>query len=151
MKFLDYIRSGFKKVTDFVSDGFNNLIDFLEKPFSFIVSFFDGIFYFITVLFNVVVKIVMIFVAFFQFLFAIGAGFMRTARDLLTVQPSANVYYPSSSATGFKAVIDVIAPTGLYDVVPMILIALVWGGFIMKIIGLIGGNSSGSLNGSARD
>lgn len=72
---------------------------------------------------------------------ALIVGFLRTLQDLLT--PSFNkaqIYMPSSSATGFQAVIEVVDPIGLLNIVPYIALALVWGGFIYKFLGLFGGN-----------
>lgn len=148
MNFIDTIISWLKNIIEFIKDGFTSLMEFLAEPLGYLFSFLDGIFYFITVLFDVVVKIIMIFTAIFQFIFAIGAGIFRTAKSFLTVNPSPNVYFPSSSSEGFATVIDVIKPTGLYDVVPMIMIALVWLGFILKMLGLFGGNIYINVNGS---
>lgn len=147
MKFVDKIIDWFKFLGDLVADSFGKLFRFIEKPFSYLFSFLDGIFYFFTVFFAVVVKIIMIFVACFQFVFAIGAGILRTAYDLLTVNPTDNVSFPSESRQGFNVVIDLIKPIGLYDVVPMIMIALVWGGFALKMLGLFGGSIMVNIGG----
>jgi hypothetical protein len=40
---------------------------------------------------------------------------------------------------GISAVLDQLRPTGLLTVVPLIILAIVWGLFIKKIVGLIGG------------
>ncbi|MFH5781818.1 hypothetical protein [Heyndrickxia oleronia] len=140
-KFVDIIIKGFTNVLHFIVSGFQKLIDLLAKPIHYLWYFLDGIFYFVTVLFNIVVKIVMIFVALFQFVFALIVGFLRTIQDFLT--PSFNtgqVHFPMESNRGFSVVLDVVGGTGLLTIVPYILLALVWGAFIMKMFALLGGN-----------
>lgn len=141
MKFVD-------KLLGLLVDGFNKIIDFLfvfisflAKPLAFLLSLLEGIFYFISVLFQIVVQIVMIFVAMFQFLFAIIAGVFRTIKSWLTVNPnSSDVSFPSMSNRGFGVVVDLVQPTGLMTVVPMVALAFLWFYFILKIIGLFGGS-----------
>jgi hypothetical protein len=140
MNFIQKILDGFKHVGDWIVNGFSELFKFLAKPLSYLFYFLDGVFYFFYVLFDIVVKIIMIFVALFQFVFALIAGFLRTLFDLLT--PSFNtgqVHLPSTSPQGFNVVISLVDPVGLLNIVPYILIAVVWGAFIMKILALFGG------------
>lgn len=141
MKFVD-------KLLGLLKDGFDKMIDilflliqFFAKPLAFLLQFLEGIFYFITVLFQIVIQIIMIFVALFQFLFAIIAGVFRTIYMWLTVNPNPNdVSFPSMSNTGFGVVVDLLQPTGLMTVVPMVALAFLWFYFILKIIGLFGGS-----------
>lgn len=136
-KLLSLLVSGFNKLID----SFFALAQFLAKPLAFILQFLEGIFYFISVLFQIVIQIVMIFVAMFQFLFAIVAGVFRTIKAWLTVSPNASdVSFPSMSNRGFSVVVDLVQPTGLMTVVPMVALAFLWFYFILKIIGLFGGS-----------
>lgn len=83
----------------------------------------------------------MIFVALFQFIGALLLGFLRTIKDFLT--PSFNtgdVNLFADSKKGLSTVLDVVDPTGLLNVAPYILIAIVWFFFIMKIFALFGGS-----------
>lgn len=135
-KLLELLKSGFQKIID----GLFAFIEFLAKPLAFLLALLEGIFYFITKLFEIVVQIIMIFVACFQFLFALFAGVFRTIANWLTVNPSAgDVSFPSVSNTGFGTAISILQPTGLLTVVPMVALAFVWFYFILKMIGLFGG------------
>lgn len=141
MKFVDkllgLLKSGFDNVIAFLY----SFVQFLAKPLAFLLQFLEGIFYFISVLFQIVVQIIMLFVALFQFLFAIIAGVFRTIKAWLTVNPnSGDVSFPSVSNRGFAVVVDLVQPTGLMTVVPMVALAFLWFYFILKIIGLFGGS-----------
>lgn len=141
MKFVDkllgLLKDGFEKVIDMIFV----VVQFLAKPLAFLLQFLEGIFYFIAVFFQIVVQIIMIFVGCFQFLFAIIAGVFRTIKMWLTVNPNAgDVSFPSVSNRGFAVVVDLIQPTGLMTVVPMVALAFLWFYFIIKIIGLFGGS-----------
>lgn len=138
-KLLGLIKDGFMKMIGFFVDIFQSLFDLLAKPFQLLFILFEGIFYFISVLFQIVVKIIMIFVAIFQFIFAVIAGVFRTIAKWLTVSPSGDVSFPSVSNQGFGVVIDLLQPTGLMTVVPMVAIAFLWFYFALKMIGLFGG------------
>lgn len=136
-----------EKLFELLEDGFNFLIDFLyeivlflAKPLAYLLQFLEGIFYLFYVLFDVVVVLIQIFVALFQFLFALTAGVFRTIQLWLTVNPDLNdVNLPNQSYTGFSVVIDQLQPTGFMTVVPTIAIAVTWFYFVLKIIGLFGG------------
>lgn len=134
------------KLLSLLKDGFDKLIamlyaivNFFAKPMAYLLQFLEGIFHFIVKLFEVVVQLIMIFVALFQFLFSIIAGVFRTIKMWLTVQPVSDVSFPSMSNRGFAVVIDLLQPTGLMTVVPMVALAFLWFFFIIKIIGLFGG------------
>lgn len=140
MKFVDKLLGllvdGFFKVIEAIY----KFIQLIAKPLSYLLEFLVGIFYFIFKLFEVVVQIVMIFVALFQFLFALIAGLFRTAKSWLTVNPSAgDVSFPSMSNTGFGVVVDLLQPTGLMTVVPMVALAFLWLFFVIRVISLFGG------------
>lgn len=140
MNFIEKILDFLVKFAGVIVDGFTELIDFLAKPLSYLLEFLIGIFYFIMKLFEVAIEVVMIFVAMFQFLFAIIAGVLRTAKSWLVVNPdSGGVAFPSSSYKGFEVVIDLVQPTGLLTVVPSVCLGMLWFGFMIKIIGLFGG------------
>ncbi|MNY41652.1 hypothetical protein D3C86_1764830 [compost metagenome] len=102
------------------------------------MSFLDGIWYFLTKLFLIVVAVIKIFVALFQFLGAIALGFMRTIQGFLWVDFSNVPKYPSTSYTGLKLVSDFLGPTGMMTVFPMVLLAIVWLVFVLRIFALIG-------------
>lgn len=141
MKFVDKLLGllvdGFKAVIDMIF----SFIEFLAKPLSYLLEFFVGIFYFIYKLFEIVVSVVMIFVALFQYFFSIVAGLFRMIKGFLTVTPNANdVSFPSVSNQGFAVVTDLLQPTGIMTVVPLVALAFVWMYFILKIIGLFGGS-----------
>lgn len=141
MKFVD-------KLLGLISQGFGKIIDalfkfiqFLATPLSYLLEFLKGIFYFIYKFFEIAGHIIMIFVAMFQFLFALIAGVFRTIKNWLTINPSASdVSFPSMSHRGFGVVTDLLQPTGLMTVVPMVALAFLWFYFILKIIGLFGGS-----------
>lgn len=139
MKFVD-------KILKLIMDGFNSIIDLFAilfklfgKVFGYIIEFFKGIFHFIMKLFDVVVEIIQIFVALFQFIFSLGAGVFRTIKMWLTVNPVADVSFPSVSNQGFSVVTDIARGTGLLTVVPMVALAFLWFYFVLKMIGLFGG------------
>jgi hypothetical protein len=135
-KLLGLMSSGF----DFVGDMLFSLISFIAKPLSYVFYFFDGVFYFLYQLYNIVVGVIKIFVALVQFFFAIVLGFMRTLREMLTIDFSQTpIHFPSKTMDGVQAVLDLVDPMGVLDIVPLILIAVTWGYFIKKIIGLLGG------------
>lgn len=141
MTFVDTLMRFLSGLGDFFRDAFNKLFDFLAVPFGWLISLIEGIWYFISKLFYVVVKIIDIFVALFQFIFALGAGFLRTIKGLLIIDFSKTpVHYPSTSGTGMNVVIErVLEPAGFMTVVPMILLAIVWLLFIVRVFALLGG------------
>jgi len=141
MKFVDKLlglmMDGFFKVISIIY----SFMEFLAKPLSYLFEFLKGIFYFIFKIFDVVVQVVMIFVALFQFLGAIIAGVFRMIKSWLIINPDANdVSFPSTSYQGFKVVTDLLQPTGLMTVVPAVALAFLWFYFILKMIGLFGGS-----------
>lgn len=139
-KVISYLGNLFKPLFNLIADGFNKLIDFIAKPLSYLYWFLDGIFYFFEKLFFIAVLIVKVFVALFQFFGALCLGVFRTIKLWLIPSLSDHTHFPSASQTGFSTVMDVIAPTGLLTVVPIVAIAFCWFFFVLKIIGLFGGS-----------
>lgn len=141
MTFVDTLMRFLSGLGNFIGDAFNKLMSFLAVPLGWLISLIDGIWYFISRLFYVVVEIIDIFVALFQFIFALGAGFLRTIKGLLWIDFSKTpVHYPGGSQEGMNVVIDkVLQPTGFMDVVPMILLAVIWLLFIVRVFALLGG------------
>ncbi|MED4965384.1 hypothetical protein [Heyndrickxia coagulans] len=115
-------------------------IDFLATPFQYLLDFLKGIFYFIEKLFQVVVAIIKLFVALFQFLGAVIAGFFKTL--FLWVQHNfdgGNVSFPSASMKGFKVATDILLPTGLLTVIPAVVTCFIWYLFVKKLMDLFRG------------
>lgn len=139
-KIISFVGKLFKGLFDLLASGFNSLLDFLEKPISLLFYLLDGIFYFFAQIFNVVVIVVKLFVALFQFIGAVILGVFRTIKMWIIPDLTGNTHFPSATHEGFKTVIDLLMPTGLMTVVPMVAIAFIWFFFIIKIIGLFGGN-----------
>lgn len=136
-KILSLMSSGFA----FVGEMIWKVVEFISKPLSYLFYFLDGVFYFITVLFQIAIRIIMIFVALFQFMGSLVLGLMRTLRNWLTFRVDTSyVHYPSSSGTGIETLVDLVRPTGLLTIVPMVLIAFIWFFFVLKLIGLLGGS-----------
>lgn len=136
---IDFLGSIFGKVFDFFAKFFEGLINILLVPLQLIVSFLEGVFYFISKLFEVVVLIVRIFVALFQFIFALIAGIVRSITSWLTFSVKGNISFPSVSESGFSTVIDILDGTGILTVLPIVATAFVWFYFVLKMIGLFGG------------
>jgi hypothetical protein len=137
---LSFIAKTFGGLFDLIATGFNKLIQFLAKPLAYLYAFLEGVFYFFTKLFDIAVAIVKIFVACFQFVLALIAGIFRTIKRWLTVQPKEDLNFPSVSNKGFETVMDIVEPTGLLTVVPMVALAFLWFFFAIKMIGLFGGS-----------
>lgn len=136
---IDFLSSFFSSIFDFFGKFFEGLINILLVPLQLIVSFLEGVFYFIAKLFEVVVLIVRIFVALFQYIFALIAGIVRSIASWLTFSVKPNLSFPSSSEIGFTTVIDILDGTGILTVVPVVATAFVWFYFVLKMIGLFGG------------
>lgn len=156
MKFIDKIVDGFNKVLQFlgalfkplfdlISSGFQSLMEFLAKPLGWLMYFLEGIFYFFEKVFAVIVLVIKIFTAMFQYLGALIAGVFRFIGHLLSFNISANTKFVSSSDSGFATVIDLLQPTGLLTVVPIVATALLWIFFCMKVFSAIGGVSFSSF------
>ncbi|OBZ15207.1 hypothetical protein A8L34_29560 [Bacillus sp. FJAT-27264] len=137
MTFVHTLLSFLSRSMSFLGDFFGKLLSFLAYPLGWLIAFLDGIWYFLTVLFRIVVAVITIFVALFQFLGAMAFGFLRTIRSFLWVDfGSTPINYPSSSYTGLKLVSDVLGPTGLMTVVPMVLLAILWLLFVLRVFAL---------------
>lgn len=81
---LNLLKSGFEGIMKMVY----MLFDFIGKAFGLLFWFLDGIFYFVGQLFLVLIKVVMLFVALFQFLGAIVVGFLKTIGNMLVMHAS---------------------------------------------------------------
>lgn len=136
-----------EKLLQLIKDGFDYLITFLyhivlflAKPLAYLLQFLEGIFYLFYVLFDIVVLVIMIFVAIFQFMVALTFGVLRTIKMWLTVNPDvSDVNLPNASYMGFEVLVEQLQPTGFMTVVPTIATAVVWFYFVLKVIGLFGG------------
>ena|SRR5206468_5047888 len=140
MTFVDTLMTWLGQGFSFIGDMIYKLIQFIAKPLTYVYYFFEGVFYFLYVLFQIAAKIIMIFVALVQFFIAIVSGFMRTLLRMLTINyDDSAIHYPDSSYTGIQTVLDFVRPMGFLDVVPLIVLAMIWFYFIKKMIGLLGG------------
>lgn len=141
MKFVDFLVSKLVSGFNLLTDMLYNLFSFLAKPLSYVFYFFDGVFYFFYEVALIVWKVISIFIALLQFFVAIVSGFVRFIVTM--VSPSFDqtpVHYPSSSQQGLQVVMDVLQPTGLLTVAPLVCLAILWVYFIKKMIGLLGGD-----------
>ncbi|MFD5022373.1 hypothetical protein ACFWMP_26065 [Paenibacillus sp. NPDC058367] len=139
MTFVNSLLSFLSRSMSFLGDFFSKLLSFLAYPLGWLISFLDGIWYFLTVLFKIVVAVIMIFVALFQFLGAMALGFLRTIQSFLWIDFSSTpLNYPSTSYTGLKLVSEFLGPTGIMTVVPMIMLAVVWLLFVLRVFALLG-------------
>ncbi|PAE14712.1 hypothetical protein CHH59_21460 [Shouchella clausii] len=139
MNFVEKILDAFNKLGQFLKGMFERIIDFFLVPLSWLLYILEGILHFIVVLFQVVVEIIMIFVALFQFLFAITAGFLRTVFQMINPRIGSPGFFPSESGRGFNVVFDLVSGTGLLTVVPAVATFFLWFFFIIKYIALFGG------------
>lgn len=143
MNFIEKIFEALSKMLSFVAGLFSNLIEFLLKPLSYLLYFLEGLVYFINVLFQVVLKVIMIFVALFQFVISLCKGIYRTVMSLFDANITSEYQnYPSTTWEGFSTVLEVVNGTGLMNVIPAVATVFVWLLFIVKIVGLFGGNIS---------
>lgn len=141
MKFVDILIDGIQNLGDMIVDGFMKFIDFLATPLAYLLAFLEGIFYFFTKLYQVVIEIIMLFVAMFQFLFAVIAGLFRTLGTFLGFSPG-GYSVPSEAQTGLDVFLDTIGGTGFNSILPTIFIFIVWIGFVYKVIQLFGDKGS---------
>jgi phage-related protein len=130
----------FSPVFDFFSGLFSSLFDLLQKPLELLFHFLDGIFYFFAQLFTIVVLVVKIFVALFQYIGALIAGVFRQIRYFLSMNIQGDINFPSESNSGFAVVFDILKGTGILSVVPIVATAFLWFFFVLKMISLFGGN-----------
>lgn len=145
MKMIDSILGGFKAVGNAFVKGFNFLFDILKDPLGYLLAFFEGVFYFFACLFNVVVLIVKIFVAVFQFFWATATSVLKTLLMWIGIMPSGSVNLPHEARNGFDVVIDLLMPTGLMTTVPVVATCFLWLFFGMKCFALVGGSFSFSF------
>ncbi|OPG94563.1 hypothetical protein B2I21_31815 [Chryseobacterium mucoviscidosis] len=141
MTFVDTLMRFLSGAFKVIADGIQTLLHFLAVPLGWLVALIEGIWYFLTKLVTVVIKVIDIFIALFQFLGSLALGFLRTIKALLFIDFSRTpVNYPSSTGTGMQLVVEkVLQPVGFLTVVPGVLLALIWILFIVRITGLLGG------------
>lgn len=141
MTFVDTLMRFLSGALDVISRGIQSLLDFLAYPLGWLVALLEGIWYFLVKLVEVVILVIDIFIALFQFIGALFLGFFRTIKGLLWIDMSRTpVNYPGATGDGINAVKDtVLGPVGLLDVVPLGLLAIVWLLFIVRVFALLGG------------
>lgn len=148
MNFVEKLFDLLSRGVTFIGEMIWKLISFLAKPIQYLYYFLDGIFYCLFQLFYIVVEVIKIFVALFQFIIALILGLGRTITSWLSFKiDTSYVYYPSTSGSGIQVVLDLIEPLGLLSIVPMILQAVVWFFFIIKILSLFGGSIDVNVGG----
>ncbi|PGE98095.1 hypothetical protein COM59_31845, partial [Bacillus pseudomycoides] len=116
----DAILRGLKAVGNGIVKGFQASMEFLAKPLGYLLEFLEGIFYFFACLFKVVVLIVKIFTALFQFFWATATSVLKTLLMWIGVVSSGKVYLPHEAQNGFQVVMDKLMPTGIMTTVPMV-------------------------------
>src|SRR5690606_30928706 len=95
----------------YLGDLFGQLFELLSVPLGWLLEHLDGIWYFLTVLFNIVVAILKIFVALFQFIGAMAIGFLKTIKMFLLPDFSRTpISYPGEMQTGMNEVLKVLDP-----------------------------------------
>lgn len=141
MTFVNTLMSFLSGAFKVIGNGIQTLLNFLAVPLGWLVSLIEGIWYFLTKLVTIVIKVIDIFIALFQFLGSLALGFLRTIKALLFIDFSRTpVNYPSSTGTGMQLVVDkVLQPVGFLNVIPAVLLALLWLFFVIRVIGLLGG------------
>lgn len=141
---IDTLMTWLSNFGSWLASAIMTLLNFLAYPLGWLIWALDGLFYLLYRLFDVVVLVVQIFTALFQYFFALLAGFLRTITSLLFALPSGSPRYPGAMNDGIKLVVDQLAPTGIMTVVPMVLLALIWLTFVIRIFALLGGTKSDS-------
>ena len=135
MNFIETIIQLFFNIGDFIGSIFSSLIDFLALPFALLLQLLEGIFYFIVILFQVVIKIVQIFVALFQFFFSVVSALFISIGNMVGFAPTGELNLNYATRIGFDTALEQIGGTGLLTVVPNVLIAIMWIWFAIKVIG----------------
>ncbi|RJG23299.1 hypothetical protein [Paenibacillus thiaminolyticus] len=146
MTFVDTLMRYLSGAFDVLASGIQKLLEFLSYPLGWLVALIEGIWYFLTSLVQVVILVIDIFIALFQFIGALFLGFFRTIKGLLWIDMSKTpVNYPGASGDGIDVVKDmVLGPIGFLDVVPYGLLAIVWLLFIVRVFSLLGGTHAES-------
>lgn len=141
MTFVDVLMIFLSGAFKILGDGLQALLNFLAVPLGWIVALIEGIWYFLTQIVAVVIEVIDIFIALFQFLGSLFVGFFMTIKGLLIIDFSKTpVNYPSSTSQGIQVVVEkVLEPVGFMTVVPGILLAVLWLLFVIRTIGLLGG------------
>lgn len=137
---LNFLGKVFGNLFSLISKSFQALIDLLAAPIKYLMYFLEGIFYFFQQIFIIAVMVIKIFIAIFQYIGALIMGIFRTIKMWLIPSLNGNTKFVSATGDGFKTVIDLLQPTGLLTVVPMVALAFLWFYFALKMLGLFGGS-----------
>lgn len=137
MKFVDFVVGK-------IVEGFNalgkliyNMFSFLAPVLGFLWELLQGIGYFIVQLALVVWAVIKLFTALLQFFGALVVGFFRTIFSFLTIDFNANpINYPSESMTGMSYVAQWLNVGGMLDVLPYVILAVVWLLFVVAVFRL---------------
>lgn len=144
MNILETILDAIGNLGNGIIDGLVAFMEFLARPFALLLSLLEGIFYFLFKILEVLIEVIMLFGALFQFLFALATGLMRTLGTWLGFVPS-SYSIPNEAQTGLEVFMETIGGTGFNTLLPTVFIFIVWIGFIYKLIQLIGGKGSESV------
>lgn len=139
MTFVNGIFSLLGNGISFIGDMIWKVVEFIAKPLSYLFYFLEGIFHLFYVLFTLVVKVITLCVALFQFIGSIVAGVIRTIMMWLSFTPNTSqTSFPSVSQTGFAVIYDLANSIGLLSVVPLLALAFVWFFFALRVLNLLG-------------
>lgn len=143
MTFVNVLMTFLSGAMNLLMDGIQKILGFLSTPLGWIIALVEGIWYFLTKLVSVVIAVIDIFIALFQFIGSIALGFLRTIKGLLWIDFSKTpVNYPSTTGIGIQVVVEkVLQPVGFLTVVPYVLLAFVWLFFVLRIFALLGGEN----------
>ena len=111
----------------------------LQSLFSGIFAVLDLIFYFLVQCLVVIFLVFKIFIALFQYLFAITGMFLKFIGSFI-VPKFSSYTVPNTSSYGLNAVLEVLDGTGMLDILPFSLTCFLWFWFVKKAIGLFGGD-----------
>lgn len=145
MNFIEKIIDLFFNMGEHLTTLFTSLVEFLTMPFALLLQLLEGIFYFINVLFQILIMIVRIFVALFQFFFKVVSALFISIGNMIGFAPTGEMNLNYATRLGFDTALDQIGGTGLLTVVPNVLIAIMWLWFGYKVIGKFSENGSDKI------
>lgn len=138
MKFVDSVLNFFSWLGGLIADGFNFIFLLLTSLFQGFFAIIDFIFYFLVQALTVIFVTIKIFIALFQYLFVITGMFIKAISSFIV--PHFEPYVmPANLNAGLAAFMEFVLPTGLLTVVPFALSCFCWFLFVIKVIGLFGG------------
>ena len=138
MNFIDTLLDHISDFGSLVKDGFVEILDFISKPMGYILEFFEGIFYLLFKLGELVILVINLFTALFQFFFSLVAVLTRTLLSWLNPISNTGMNYSYETEQGLEVFKDVIGNFGYLDVIPFALTAIVYVYMSIKILGLLG-------------